>query len=76
MLRFKQSSSCWEYVVPVMACGHVAPYFVASSTSPFLSLLTSLGAFHLYRWSAIGRTFGRHCHIPVFPTRCLRERNA
>jgi hypothetical protein len=47
MLRFKQSSPCCEYVVPEIACGQVGPYFVASRTSPFLSFLASLGAFHL-----------------------------
>lgn len=47
MLRFKQSSPCCEYIVPLTACGHVGPYFVALKTSPFFNFSTSLGAFHL-----------------------------
>lgn len=49
MLRFRQSSPCGEYVVPLMACGHVGPYFVASNTTPGFAFLTFCGAFHLQR---------------------------
>jgi hypothetical protein len=76
MLRFKQSSPCWEYVVPVMACGQVAPYFVASSTSPFFSFLTSLGAFQLHGSSATAKAIYHYSYVPVLSTGCLRKWNA
>ena len=73
MLRFRQSSSCCVNDVPLIACGHVAPYCVASVTIPFLAFGTSCGALHLATGMSTSNSTNTDQHTCSLRPSCPRK---